>query len=162
MEAGNLGAYFAGHPDEVLHAAIDDLRRSPSYEGHEAQYVDAARSITRRQPPGAPSLAVATWRFDGEPISQFATDIAKLFQNSVREAGLFSIADAGVVYFDGGFGTLQRSSRISLRTVPPRWRTGWRWSSSAAPQRRAGITLSPRPCPCRPRRTAFRRSHHPR
>jgi hypothetical protein len=52
-------------------------------------------------------VAVATWRYDGEPISQFATHIAKLFQNSVREDGLPSIADAGVAYFEGSFGTLQ-------------------------------------------------------
>jgi predicted Rossmann-fold nucleotide-binding protein len=107
MEAGNLGAYFAGRPLEELHAAIDELKRCPVYRGHEAQYIDSARSITARRPPGAPSLAVATWRFDEEPISQFATDIAKLFQNSVREDGLLSIASAGVVYFEGGFGTLR-------------------------------------------------------
>ena len=107
MEAGNLGAYFAGHPDEELHAAIDELKRCPVYRGHEAEYVDAARAIAAGRPAGAPNLAVATWRYDGEPISQFATDIAKLFQNSVREDGLLSIANAGVAYFPGGFGTLQ-------------------------------------------------------
>jgi predicted Rossmann-fold nucleotide-binding protein len=107
MEAGNLGAYFAGRPLEELHAAIDELKRWPIYRGHEAEYIDASRLITARQPAGAPSLAVATWRFEEEPISQFATDIAKLFQNSVREDGLLSIADAGIAYFDGGFGTLQ-------------------------------------------------------
>jgi predicted Rossmann-fold nucleotide-binding protein len=107
MEAGNLGAYFAGRPDEELHAAIDDLARCPTYEGHEAEYVDSARMITARQPAGAPSLAVATWRFETEPISQFATDIAKLFQNAVREDGLLSIANAGIAYFEGGFGTLR-------------------------------------------------------
>ena len=107
MEAGNLGAYFAGRRLEELHAAIDELKRCPVYRGHEAQYIDSARSITERQPAGAASLAVATWRFDGEPISQFATHIAKLFQNSVREDGLLSIADAGAAYFDGGFGTLR-------------------------------------------------------
>jgi predicted Rossmann-fold nucleotide-binding protein len=107
MEAGNLGAYFAGRPKEELDAVIAELTRWPTYRGHEAQYVDSAHAITARRPAGAPSLAVATWRFDDEPISQFATHIAKLFQNSVREAGLLSIADAGVVYFDGGFGTLQ-------------------------------------------------------
>jgi predicted Rossmann-fold nucleotide-binding protein len=107
MEAGNLGAYFAGRPLEELHAAIDELGRSPVYRGYEARYIDAARAITARQPAGAASLAVATWRFDEEPISQFATHIAKLFQNSVREDGLLSIADAGVVYFEGGFGTLR-------------------------------------------------------
>jgi predicted Rossmann-fold nucleotide-binding protein len=107
MEAGNLGAYFAGRPDEELHFAIDDLARCPTYEGHEAEYVDSARMITARQPAGAPSLAVATWRFETEPISQFATDIAKLFQNAVREDGLLSIANAGIAYFEGGFGTLR-------------------------------------------------------
>jgi predicted Rossmann-fold nucleotide-binding protein len=107
MEAGNLGAYFAGHPQEALDAAIDELKRWPTYDGHEAQYIDSARAITSRRPPGSPSLAVATWRFADEPISQFATHIAKLFQNSVREDGLLSIADAGVTYFAGGFGTLR-------------------------------------------------------
>jgi predicted Rossmann-fold nucleotide-binding protein len=107
MEAGNLGAYFAGRPDEGLHAAIEELKRCPTYAGHESQYIDSARLITARQRPGAPSLAVATWRYENEPISQFATHVAKLFQNSVREAGLLSIADAGVAYFEGGFGTLQ-------------------------------------------------------
>jgi predicted Rossmann-fold nucleotide-binding protein len=107
MEAGNLGAYFAGRPLEELHAAIDELKRCPVYRGHEAEYIDTARLITARQPPGAPSLAVATWRYDEEPISQFATHVAKLFQNSVREDGLLSIADAGIAYFEGGFGTLR-------------------------------------------------------
>lgn len=107
MEAGNLGAYFAGGADDELYGAIDELKRCPVYLGHEAQYIDSARSITARQRAGAPSLAVATWRFDEEPISQFATDVAKLFQNSVREEGLLSIADAGVAYFEGGFGTLR-------------------------------------------------------
>jgi predicted Rossmann-fold nucleotide-binding protein len=107
MEAGNLGAYFAGRPDEELDAAIDELKRCPRYAGHEGEYVDAARAIAARHPPGAPSLAVATWRYHAEPISQFATEIAKLFQNAVREDGLLSIADAGVAYFAGGFGTLQ-------------------------------------------------------
>jgi predicted Rossmann-fold nucleotide-binding protein len=107
MEAGNLGAYFAGRPDVELHAAVDELARCPTYWGHEAEYVDASRMITARLPAGAPSLAVAAWRYAGEPISQFATHIAKLFQNSVREDGLLSIADAGVAYFAGSFGTLQ-------------------------------------------------------
>jgi predicted Rossmann-fold nucleotide-binding protein len=107
MEAGNLGAYFAGRPPEELHAAIEDLKRWPTYSGHEAQYIDSARAITARRSAGAPSLAVATWRFADEPISQFATHIAKLFQNAVREDGLLSIADAGVAYFEGDFGTLR-------------------------------------------------------
>ena len=96
MEAGNLGAYFSGGPLDELHEVIDELIRCPMYQGHEAEYFDTARMIAARQPAGAPSLAVATWRSDSEPISQFATHIAKLFQSSVREDGLLSIANAGV------------------------------------------------------------------
>jgi predicted Rossmann-fold nucleotide-binding protein len=107
MEAGNLGAYFAGRPDDELQSAIDHLKRSPTNAGSEARYVDTARSITAGRRAGAPSLAVATWHYDAEPISQFATHIAKLFQNSVREDGLLSVADGGAAYFDGGFGTLR-------------------------------------------------------
>ena len=107
MEAGNLGAHFAGSPDDELDSAIRELERCPVYEGHEGAYFETARVIAARRPAGAPSLAVATWRYDKEPISQFATHIAKLFQNSVREDGLLSIANAGVAYFAGSFGTLQ-------------------------------------------------------
>jgi predicted Rossmann-fold nucleotide-binding protein len=107
MEAGNLGAYFAGRTVDELHAAIDHLKRCPVYRGQEARYIDSARSLTAGQRAGASSLAVATWRYDAEPISQFATHIAKLFQNSVREDGLLSISDGGVAYFEGGFGTLR-------------------------------------------------------
>jgi predicted Rossmann-fold nucleotide-binding protein len=107
MEAGNLGAYFAGRPDDDLDAAVDELERCPVYWGHEAEYVDSARAVASLREAGAPSLAVATWRFESEPISQFATHIAKLFQNAVREDGLLSIANAGVTYFEGSFGTLQ-------------------------------------------------------
>jgi predicted Rossmann-fold nucleotide-binding protein len=94
-------------PTDELHAAIADLERCPVYRGNEAEYFDTARSITAGRRAGAPSLAVATWRYDEEPISQFATHIAKLFQNSVREDGLLSIADCGAAYFEGGFGTLR-------------------------------------------------------
>ena len=107
MEAGNLGAYFAGRPGAELHAAFDDLARCPTYWGREAEYFDAARAIAARRPAGAQSLAVATWRYDSEPISLFATHIAKLFKNAVREDGLLSIANAGIAYFEGSFGTLQ-------------------------------------------------------
>jgi predicted Rossmann-fold nucleotide-binding protein len=107
MEAGNLGAYFAGRPQQELEAAIEELKRCPTYPGHEADYIDSARAVAARQPAGAASLAVATWRYSDEPISQFPTQIAKLFQNSVREDGLLSVADAGVAYFKGGFGTLR-------------------------------------------------------
>jgi predicted Rossmann-fold nucleotide-binding protein len=43
----------------------------------------------------------------GEPISQFASRIAKYFSNSIREAGMLAVAAAGIVFAPGGAGTLQ-------------------------------------------------------
>ena len=43
----------------------------------------------------------------GEPISQFASHIAKYFSNSIREAGMLAVATAGIVFAPGGAGTMQ-------------------------------------------------------
>src|SRR5205814_8806128 len=64
MEAGNLGAYFAGRPDDELHAAIDELKRCPVYRGNAAQYFDPARPMTAGRRAGAASLAVPPRRSD--------------------------------------------------------------------------------------------------
>lgn len=42
-----------------------------------------------------------------EPITPFAEHIAKYFQNSIREDGLLALATHGVIYVEGGAGTLQ-------------------------------------------------------
>ena len=44
---------------------------------------------------------------EGEPISQFASHIAKYFSNSIREDGLLAVATAGIVFAPGGAGTMQ-------------------------------------------------------
>jgi predicted Rossmann-fold nucleotide-binding protein len=54
-------------------------------------------------PPSTSSDASRPTR-DTRPSTSTAP---KLFQNSVREEGLLSIADGGVAYFQGSFGTLQ-------------------------------------------------------
>jgi predicted Rossmann-fold nucleotide-binding protein len=43
----------------------------------------------------------------GEPISLFATHIAKYFSNSIREDGMLAVATAGIVFAPGGAGTMQ-------------------------------------------------------
>ena len=53
------------------------------------------------------SLSIPTWHYGHEPTSPFATRIAKLFQNSVREDGLITIARQGLVFTRGSAGTLQ-------------------------------------------------------
>ena len=53
------------------------------------------------------SLSIPTWHYGHEPTSPFATHIAKLFQNSIREDGLLTIARQGIVFTRGSAGTLQ-------------------------------------------------------
>jgi predicted Rossmann-fold nucleotide-binding protein len=43
----------------------------------------------------------------GEPISQFASHIAKYFSNSIREDGMLAVATGGIVFAPGGAGTMQ-------------------------------------------------------
>jgi len=42
-----------------------------------------------------------------KPTAPFATDIAKYFDNSVREDGIVTIAKGGIIYTPGSAGTMQ-------------------------------------------------------
>jgi predicted Rossmann-fold nucleotide-binding protein len=66
-----------------------------------------ADDIRGRCAPGGTSLAIPSWVTAGEPISQFASHIAKYFSNSIREAGMLAVATAGIVFAPGGAGTMQ-------------------------------------------------------
>ena len=66
-----------------------------------------ADEIRARFAPGCESLAIPTWVIAGEPISQFASHIAKYFSNSIREAGMLAVVTAGIVFAPGGAGTMQ-------------------------------------------------------
>jgi predicted Rossmann-fold nucleotide-binding protein len=103
MEAANL----APHDRGAIGEALALLARVPAYPAHEAEHVAAALEVRERFAPGGEALAVASWIYPDEPISQFASHIAKYFQNSIREDGLLSVATCGVIYLQGGFGTLQ-------------------------------------------------------
>ena len=69
--------------------------------------MQVAVTIRERFAPGRESLAIPTWVSEGEPISQFASHIAKYFSNSIREDGLLAVASAGIVFAPGGAGTMQ-------------------------------------------------------
>jgi hypothetical protein len=107
MEAANLGAYLADRSDADLDEAVDALAAAPSYAEDRAGYIGAEVDIRERFAPGAESLAIPTWVNAGEPISQFASHIAKYFSNSIREDGLLAVATAGIVFAPGGAGTMQ-------------------------------------------------------
>jgi predicted Rossmann-fold nucleotide-binding protein len=107
MEAANLGAYLAERSVGERDAAVQALAETPGYAADQAGYLQVAVGIRERFAPGSESLAIPTWVSEGEPISQFASHIAKYFSNSIREDGLLAVATAGIVFAPGGAGTMQ-------------------------------------------------------
>src|SRR3954462_11463069 len=107
MKAANLGAYLADRSDADREGAVDALAAAPPYAEDGAAYIGAEVDIRERFAPGGESLAIPTWVNAAEPISQFASHIAKYFSNSIREDGLLAVATAGIVYAPGGAGTMQ-------------------------------------------------------
>jgi predicted Rossmann-fold nucleotide-binding protein len=116
MEAGNLGAWLAPLDDPAIDRALELLAPSPTFDEDPERYLAcgyralAALSLDPRSPAdgrGGESLAVPTWYYGHEPSNQFATHIAKYFANSVREAGLVTIATRGIVFAPGRAGTVQ-------------------------------------------------------
>lgn len=125
MEASHLGAACCNEGDAFLQNAIAELSKSPDLPSDIAQIVDtsgtpnttiagaahkwfAAAMLIRSQiKTPSESLAVPTWHYGHEPTTPFATQIAKYFQNSIREDGLLAIAHDGVVYAQGKAGTIQ-------------------------------------------------------
>jgi predicted Rossmann-fold nucleotide-binding protein len=125
MEASHLGAACCNEGDAFLPNAVAELSKTADLPSDIAQIVDAsgtpnttiaaaahkwfaAAMLIRSQikSPGE-SLAVPTWHYGHEPTTPFATQIAKYFQNSIREDGLLAIAHDGVVYAQGKAGTIQ-------------------------------------------------------
>ena len=128
MEAAHFGAYFAGSTAKAYGSALAQLKTQPSVPdlsailntdgsfapGQEAtikkgyDWITAALSA-RGKADGGPgiSLAVPTWLYGSEPTTPFATVYAKYFQNSIREETLVTQGRSGVLYAQGGGGTLR-------------------------------------------------------
>jgi len=116
MEAGNLGAWLAPHPDGALDVASRLLSPSPGFHEDPERYLGFGYRVLAelsRDPDspadgrGGESLAIPTWYYGHEPSNQFATHIAKYFANSAREAGLVTVANRGIVFAPGAAGTIQ-------------------------------------------------------
>jgi predicted Rossmann-fold nucleotide-binding protein len=112
MEAANLGAYLAGfdEPEAALARTLLTLAEAPGY----ADPLWLARGYAAwkalgppARPPRSRSLGLPTWFYGHEPPNVFATDIAKYFENPVREEGLLALALGGVVFARGNAGTVQ-------------------------------------------------------
>jgi predicted Rossmann-fold nucleotide-binding protein len=124
MEAAHLGAALAPEPDSTLDDALTLLSAAPIVpalsgmvradgsidatliaEAH-AWFKPAYQIAASLKAPGE-SLAIPTWHYGHEPSTPFATQIAKYFQNSIREDGLLALATQGIIYAEGRAGTIQ-------------------------------------------------------
>ncbi|MEV1053153.1 LOG family protein [Streptomyces sp. NPDC059017] len=107
MEAANLGAYAAPHPDDMLDEALELLAKAPSFTPSVTDWAATALEVRSRWPQGGDSVGIPTWFYGHEPPNPFAAHIAKYFANATREDGLLARCTAGVVFLPGAAGTLQ-------------------------------------------------------
>ncbi len=107
MEAAHLGTWMAGRSEAEVDEAIDMLMPSPTYK--DEGWLRCSFEVMERFPLKTDyrSLAIPTWYYGHEPTTPFATDIAKYFDNSVREDGVVTIAKGGIIYTPGSAGTMQ-------------------------------------------------------
>lgn len=107
MEATHLGAYMAGRTKEEVDEAIEILSLAPTYQ--DEGWLAQSFRVMERFPllSNYKSLSIPTWYYGHEPPSAFATHIAKLFENSIREDTLLTEAYGGLIFMEGSAGTLQ-------------------------------------------------------
>jgi len=110
MEAANLGAYLAGYPAPVIDEACALLAEVPSFRPSVDAWGRQAFAVRERWPvddAGIVSLGIPTWFYGHEPPNAFATKVAKLFSNALREDALLQRCRGGIVYLPGAAGTVQ-------------------------------------------------------
>lgn len=106
MEATMLGAWMAGRSEEELQDALCIVRTAPTFR--DAGWLSSAFKVRSRYPQTRyHCLGVPTWLYGHEPATPLATDIAKYFDNSIREDEILTIAKGGVIYSPGSAGTMQ-------------------------------------------------------
>ncbi len=106
MEATHLGAWMAGRSGDELRDALSMLACEPTFRNR--GWLSSAFAVIDKYPQDKyRSLGVPTWFYGHEPATPFATDIAKYFDNSIREDGILTIAMGGIIYTPGAAGTLQ-------------------------------------------------------
>lgn len=112
MEAGNFGAFLAPQADDAIDAALNDLPEN-NFKSHD--WLATAAAVRTKyngnwsDPIGkdATSLAIPTWLYGHEPPNMFASHIAKMHFNSLREDGLATVAGGGIIFGPGNAGTVQ-------------------------------------------------------
>lgn len=113
MEAANLGALLAPYPDDVLDRSLETLALAPDFRTHEwlARAAEVRAGLLGTwdalELPQSCSLGIPTWLYGHEPPNLFASHLAKMFYNSLREDGLVTVADGGILFAPGNAGTVQ-------------------------------------------------------
>jgi predicted Rossmann-fold nucleotide-binding protein len=105
MEAANLGAYLAEYTAVEIDAAIEILKKADTYS--DKNWVSTALEVKSKFPKRSKSLGIPTWFYGFEPTNMFATNVAKYFDNSIREGGLVQIGRRAVIFAPGSAGTRQ-------------------------------------------------------
>ena len=106
MEATHLGAWMAGRSMEELEHSFEMLAIAPSFK--DKGWLSSAFRVIEKYPQEKyVSLGIPTWLYGHEPSTPFATHIAKLFENSIREDSILTLAFGGIIYAPGSAGTVQ-------------------------------------------------------
>ena len=107
MEAVHLGAWMAGRTDAEVEDALSILAPTPTFR--EKGWLTTAWQVMEKYPrdPQYHSLGIPTWFYGHEPATPFASQIAKFFDNSVRENLVISLPKGGIIYTPGSAGTFQ-------------------------------------------------------
>lgn len=106
MEATHLGAWMAGRTDKEVDDALNMLEKAPSFR--DEGWLQTAFAVRKKyQQNRYVSLGIPTWLYGHEPSTPFATHIAKLFENSIREDSILTYAYGGIIYTPGSAGTMQ-------------------------------------------------------
>jgi predicted Rossmann-fold nucleotide-binding protein len=126
MEAANFGAFMAPYDDDQFATSLDLLGTEPSYKNVDGWISTAARVRENllerwngREEDKSQNLGVPTWVYGFEPPNLFSTHIAKYFFNSLREDGLVTIANAGLIFGAGDAGTVQEIFQDATRNFYP-------------------------------------------
>ncbi|MCQ2201756.1 MAG: LOG family protein [Bacteroidales bacterium] len=106
MEATHLGAWLAGRSMNDVEEALRMLSVAPAFT--DPNWLSSAFNVINLFPQSEyRSLSIPTWLYGHEPSTPFATHIAKLFDNSIREDTILTVAYGGIVYTPGSAGTTQ-------------------------------------------------------
>jgi predicted Rossmann-fold nucleotide-binding protein len=115
MEAANFGAFLAPFDDRQFNASLKILSEAPIFTKHVGTWIETAARVRTHllgcwdgtEKEESWSLGVPTWVYGHEPPNLFSSHIAKYFYNSLREDGLVTISNAGLIFGKGNAGTVQ-------------------------------------------------------